>query len=57
MTIGFLFWLLMLLWLVLGVYRGWRTAPTSPYPVANDALVFVLLGLLGVATFGWPIRG
>lgn len=58
MTIGFLFWLLMVLWAIFGLYRGWAAPPNPPYlPLAGDLLLFILLLLLGIAAFGWPIRG
>lgn len=59
MTIGFIFWLLMLLWLVFGIWSAW-TVPTlrSNYPfVGGSLLVFILLFLLGWKVFGWPIAG
>ena len=53
MTIGVLFWLLMILWLVFGFWAWW--------PITRDRgpsfLLWVLLFLLGWATFGFPIKG
>lgn len=61
LTIGLLFWILMVLWAIFGVYIRWGAAPppgTPPYYLfANDLLVFVLFLLLGIHAFGWPIRG
>jgi hypothetical protein len=58
MTLGQFFWLLMVLWLVLGVVRPWWG--TSPRPaattLAGDLLVFLLFGALGWAVFGAPIH-
>lgn len=57
LTIGFLFWLFMVLWLVFGVWRGWSTGtPPSPFTWGGDILLFVLFLLLGIQVFGWPIR-
>lgn len=59
MSIGFIFWLLMLLWLVFGIW-SFRGAPANPalWPYAGGSvLIFVLLFLLGWKTFGWPIAG
>ena len=62
MTIGFLFWLLMIFWLVLG-FVAHRTPPPagSPwgayYPVGMHLLIFVLFFLVGWKVFGWPIAG
>lgn len=51
MTIGLLFWVLMLLWLVFGFFRdnaafgGWG-------PFGHSLLLWILLALLGWRTFG-----
>lgn len=56
MTIGFIFWLLMLLGLIFGGW-AWRSAPAN-WPFAGSSLfLFVLLFLLGWKVFGWPIAG
>jgi len=59
MTIGFLFWLIMLLWLIFGLYWNW---PNQPGPagfghIGGHLLIFVLLFLLGWKAFGFPIQG
>ena len=52
MKIGFLFWLLMVLSLIGWMYSVWGT-----WPVAGGGVVlFVLLTLLGIKCFGWPIQ-
>lgn len=59
MSIGFIFWLLMLLWLVFSVWGYWgvRTAaPNWPY-LGGNMFMFILLFLLGWKVFGWPIAG
>jgi hypothetical protein len=58
MTIGFLFWLLMILAVVLGFVFN-RPSPTPwPYaPFANLLLIFVLIFLLGWGVFGPPLVG
>lgn len=54
MTIGLVFWILMLLWLVFGLWTRWPLA----FPAAGgDLLLFVLLLLLGWKVFGAPIHG
>jgi hypothetical protein len=55
MTIGFIFWLLMLLWAVFGIYRSWPSGPT-PWVWGGDLVLFILLFLLGWHVFGWPIK-
>ena len=56
MTIGFIFWLLMILWLIFGGYT-YRTSLNAPLVWGGNALLFVLLFLLGWRVFGWPITG
>lgn len=59
MSIGFLFWLLMVLAVFFNVYVGWPK-PDSPAgfkPLGGSLLLFVLLFLLGWAVFGFVIKG
>ena len=62
MTIGFLFWLLMIIWLIFGFVAHASVPPSgSPWPaywpVGAHLLVFILFMLLGIQVFGWPIKG
>lgn len=58
MSIGLVFWILMLLWLVLGAYWNLPRGGPANYPVVGGHfLLFILLLLLGWAEFGPPIRG
>jgi hypothetical protein len=58
MTIGFIFWLLMFLWLIFGIINNWPGVPARPYaPLGNVALLFILFFLLGWACFGLAIQG
>ena len=54
-TIGFLFWLLMILSLIF----GWLAYPPTPNwrPFGYSMLLWILLFLLGWKVFGWPIAG
>lgn len=57
MTKGLIFWVLMLLWLVLGVWWGRNDFLARNFaPLGGSLLLFVLLLLLGWATFGAPVR-
>ncbi len=56
MSVAFVFWLLMLLWLIFGFVFFWPMGG-SWYPVGGNLLLFVLLGLLGWKVFGFPIHG
>lgn len=56
MTKALVFWVLMLLWLVLGFYLFGYGA-NSYGPLGFNLLLFVLLAVLGWGVFGPPIRG
>lgn len=56
MTIVFVFWFLMLLWLILGIAQTWPAAGSKPWPLAGSVLLWVLLALLGWAQFGQAIH-
>lgn len=53
MSIGFVFWLLMILALVFGIWRGWG----DRFVMGGSLLLWILLFLLGWGTFGFPIHG
>jgi hypothetical protein len=53
MSIGLIFWILMLLWLVLGLWRAWG----DHYAMGGSVLQFILFLLLGWKVFGAPIHG
>lgn len=58
MTIGFLFWLLMILWLIFGVVGpNWPPNGRGWFPICGSFLLWVLLFLLGWRVFGFPIQG
>lgn len=58
MTIGFLFWLFMILWFVFGTWQAFPSAATGrPYLLGGHFLLFILFLLLGIHAFGWPIKG
>lgn len=54
MSLGLVFWVLMLLWLVLWFYPQYP-APNWPV-VGGGVLLFILLLILGWHDFGPPIR-
>lgn len=54
MTIGFIFWFIMLVWLVFGIYTN-REA-VGPWLKQGDWIFFILFALLGIESFGWPIK-
>jgi hypothetical protein len=59
MSIGFLFWLLMILWLLFGLYWHWPVEPgRAGFGVlGGNLLLFILLFLLGWKVFGFVIQG
>ena len=56
MSLGLCFWILMLLWLVLGLYVAW-TVPATHYIAGGNLMLFLLLLLLGWKVFGPPLHG
>lgn len=58
MTIGpILYWLLMILWLIFGVFYPYRTTwntPSGAPMLGGSLLLFVLLLILGAHVFGIP---
>lgn len=61
MTLALAFWILMLIWLVFGLYLGYigRAQPAPPYHffLGSNLLLFILLLLLGWGVFGPPLHG
>jgi len=57
MTLGLVFWILMLLWLVFGAWQNWGGIVGGQYgPLGSSLLLFVLLLILGWHAFGPPIH-
>jgi len=57
MTIGFIFWLLMILWVLFGLWQNFQPGPGPSWsPLANTLWLFILFLLLGIQVFGWPIK-
>lgn len=56
MSIGFIFWLLMLLWIIAALGRRFG-GPNYPwFEPAGDVLILILFFLLGWHAFGFIIR-
>lgn len=53
MPMAIAFWVLMLLWLVLGLWHSWPNWPI----VGGNLLLFLLILLLGWKVFGQPLHG
>ncbi len=56
MTLGLAYWILMLLWVVFGVWPNWPAGGASFRPFGGSLLLFILLLLLGWHVFGPPIH-
>ena len=57
MSLELLFWILMLFWLVFGMWSGYT--PGQPYPVkawGGNLLLFFLFVILGWQVFGAPVK-
>lgn len=56
MTLGLIFWILMLIWLVFGLLTHFGVV-VGPYAIgANAVLLFILFLLLGWQVFGPPVH-
>ncbi len=53
MSMGLAFWIIMLVWLVFGIWYSWPNHAM----VGGNLIIFVLFGLLGWHAFGAPIHG
>jgi hypothetical protein len=54
--IGLLYWLLVILWLIFGLWSGWPVGnPNGWRPIGGSVLIFVLFVLIGLKLFGFPI--
>lgn len=56
MPMGVLFWVLMLLWLLLGLWWSWPPEGRGWGPVGGNLMLFLLLLLLGWKVFGPPLQ-
>ena len=57
MPLNVWFWIVMLLWLVLGLWSNYT--PGQPYPWVRgfgSVLLFLLFAILGIKVFGSPIQ-
>lgn len=53
MTFSLLYWLLMVIWLVLGVWQSW---PIKAKESSGTLLLYALMVLVGWKVFGPPIH-
>jgi hypothetical protein len=58
MSISFIFWFIMLLWLLFAIAWNWGWSSINAYgPAGNSLLLFILFCLLGWRVFGFPVHG
>jgi hypothetical protein len=58
MSIGLLFWLLMILWILFGFYTHSDEFKAGRYGIfGGNLLLFILLFLLGWRAFGFILQG
>lgn len=57
MSFALVYWILMLLWLVFGLWGNWPQGETKNFrPIGGTLLLFILLVILGWHAFGPPIH-
>lgn len=58
MPLGTIFWMLMILWFIFGLWWNWPRAPESTLrPLAVHLLSFVLFFIVGWRLFGFVVQG
>ena len=55
MSLAIAYWVIMLLWIVLGLWSHWPMR--SPVIIVGDLILFLLLIIVGWKVFGPPING
>jgi len=56
MSLGLIYWLCMLIWLVFGLWTNWPVSAANARPIGGTVLLFILLLVIGWAVFGSPIK-
>lgn len=56
MPIAYIFWMLMILWALFGAYPFIVAAPNPRIVSGGNLLLFVLLVLIGLQTFGSVVK-
>jgi hypothetical protein len=57
MPIGYIYWMLIILWVVFGLGYPWVVAEPNPHIArGSNVLLFVLLVLLGLQVFGSVVK-
>lgn len=56
MPIAYIYWMLMILWAIFGIYPFVVTSPNPRIVGGGNLLLFVLLVLLGLQVFGSVVK-
>ena len=58
MPIGMIFWMLMILWFVFGLYWNWpaSNSPAAIGPIGSHLLIFILFFIVGWKVFGFVVQ-
>lgn len=56
MSKGLLFWVIMIIWLIFGLFTNWPAGGSRPWPLGAHIILWILLALLGWQVFGAAIR-
>ena len=57
MSIGLLFWLIMVIWLLFGAAVAWPRDAPNRYGFGSNLVLWVVIALLGWKVFGFVIQG
>lgn len=57
MPLGILFWVLMVIWAVVGIWDSWPSDASGRFRFGGNLLLFVLLFVLGWKCFGFVVQG
>lgn len=57
MTLSFVYWFLMLVWLIFGGATWFQTEGRSWPVLGGNIILFLLFLVLGLKVFGFPIQG
>jgi len=56
MSFALIYWVLMLFWLLFGLWSNWPVGAANAKPLGGTLLLFILMVLLGYKVFGPPIH-
>ena len=56
MSLQLIYWILMLIWLVLGLWSSWPVNSTNGRALGSNLLLFILLLVIGWQVFGSPVH-